>query len=509
MAILIIDMGTRNLKFSLFDDKDGLDLIKTKAIQIGILNENTMARELAKGYQAMAGLASINNTVIIPGRANTNSMSEVFPELEYYDNNKDMNNRIVREIYSRIVSERNKTVKDWIVQEDNSLQNYKNVFASAMMESYYASLVKIAKASGIKKYMITKPQANITNLIKNDDKVYLTIDFGHLYTEINVIGHGKVHAIRVIDQGGDQITKELQDFNKDTVEESERYKHSLTLQELDASGCNKTVAEVLKACHEIVLNVKTAFGIVPTHMYLFGGTANLAGLEEHYTKDLDLIPINPPLQVNNFREVKREETPFLVNSVGVATDLVNKKSMVNFSAPKSSLLGANLDLINKIKSFLVIPTAAIIGISVGLAGAAYIQNQGLSEKLAAQKSFLSNYESKVTSTQTTIDSKKKELLQILDNNPTSSREVYDWEILLEQFAALVPVGVSIKSIESPMGDTFIITGYSDTYDKASTMAILLRSKLFMGANIDSLTTQENIDGTPVYEFVIRASKRRI
>lgn len=176
-----------------------------------------------------------------------------------------------------------------------------------------------------------EPFALVRSLVGNDRSLVMVIDFGSHATNLSIINNGIPVYNRSVEIGGEVITKQLASLMSISLSDAEQYKLDLPIlmQQQNLTDMPKPIAEVIapvlseaqyliKIYYEQVSREKELDRIILT-----GGSAGLAGLQEHFVKNLNIRTyIGDPwariIYPQELSSVLKEIGPRYASAIGLA-----------------------------------------------------------------------------------------------------------------------------------------------------------------------------------------------
>lgn len=301
-----LDIGNHSLKIAQIKylGKDTAELLKLSRSEIskGIINNSdlpTLAEEIKK-LRNSAEIATKKVVVAIP-ESSVFSRLVVLPEVD----EKKLEQAIYYEAKQYLPIPIEEVQLEWIpvskVKTDGkNIVQYLLVAAPKKIVNTYMELMRLA---GLELLAVeTETVATARSYTYNNDfeEGVLVMDFGGSNTDISVIKGKNVIFSQSIGNGSDILTKALAtEFNLDLVK-AEQYKRAYGLLIDQAEG---KIAKALDPVMRIILNeIKKTINYfkehlrenLPTRVFIVGDGANLPGLTEYLTQNLEI-----PVSINN------------------------------------------------------------------------------------------------------------------------------------------------------------------------------------------------------------------
>jgi type IV pilus assembly protein PilM len=206
---------------------------------------------------------------------------------------------------------------DYVVigEEDNKSKEMLDVVVSVLPRSVVDEYLEVFQGTGVvPKAFELESQATARAIIpRGDNGTFLVADIGKMVTDVFVAASGVVQFSAILDLGGHHITQAIEKGMRVTYDEAEvlKIKYGLVGGEKEAS-LHDTMLPVLV---DLRARLMRHYAYWQTHhsekvggniecIYLTGGGANLRGLEEYLSTELDVkvVVSNPWVNVRSFEE---------------------------------------------------------------------------------------------------------------------------------------------------------------------------------------------------------------
>lgn len=206
-----------------------------------------------------------------------------------------------------------------IIYPKNLIDSYRNLVEKLLVNPYSLDITNnsIRKLSSI---------AEIYNvdLIKKEESV-LYLDLGHKNINLSIVNNNKLEFIRVIPIGGIEIDKFIVDLNGISMEEAEEVKKTQVEvgKHRKENELNDGVVEVIEGWLDdlnriIQFYTNKSNGKKINHIYLYGGTSKLKGIDEYIALKTG-IETTKIITVNNIefdRNINTTTIEEYVNALG-------------------------------------------------------------------------------------------------------------------------------------------------------------------------------------------------
>ncbi|WP_346929779.1 pilus assembly protein PilM [Clostridium sp.] len=206
-----------------------------------------------------------------------------------------------------------------IIYPKNLIDSYRNLAEKLLVNPYSLDITNnsIRKLSSI---------AEIYNvdLIKKEESI-LYLDLGHKNINLSIVNNNKLEFIRVIPIGGIEIDKFIADLKGISMEEAEEVKKTQVEvgKHRKENELNDGVVEVIEGWLDdlnriIQFYTNKSNGKKINHIYLYGGTSKLKGIDEYIALKTG-IETTKIITVNNIEFDKKINTTTIeeyVNALG-------------------------------------------------------------------------------------------------------------------------------------------------------------------------------------------------
>ncbi|MEG2288732.1 MAG: pilus assembly protein PilM [Clostridium sp.] len=238
----------------------------------------------------------ISRELIVPYVENYNELSN----LVHYEIERflaiNLNNYVIQfmSLEEIIVDNLRKQKLFAIIYPKNIIDNYRNLTHSLLMNPYSLDITN----NSIKKIKNMATVYNSDLIDKNECAMYL--DMGNRTIDISIVNGEDLEFIRIMPVGGSEITNYIVSCEHVSIEDAEKIKAT----KVDV-GINRTENELNNGVADIIddwladLNRIIQFytnksnGKKIKHIYLYGGTSKLKGIDEHiaFRTEIDAIKI--------------------------------------------------------------------------------------------------------------------------------------------------------------------------------------------------------------------------
>lgn len=169
-----------------------------------------------------------------------------------------------------------------IIYPKNLIESYRNLAEKLLLNPYALDISNnsIRKLSSI---------ADIYNVdLINKEESILYLDLGYKSVDLSIVNNNKLEFIRVMPIGGIEIDRFIADFNGISMEEAEEIKKTQVEvgKHRKENQLNDGVVEVIEGWLEdlnriIQFYTNKSNGKKISHIYLYGGTSKLRGIDEY------------------------------------------------------------------------------------------------------------------------------------------------------------------------------------------------------------------------------------
>jgi type IV pilus assembly protein PilM len=206
-----------------------------------------------------------------------------------------------------------------IIYPKNIIDSYRNLANKLLLNPYSLDITNnsIRKLSNI---------ADIYNvdLIEKEESV-LYLDLGYKTINLSIVNDNKLEFIRVMPSGGIEIDKFISDFNQISMDEAEEIKKTQVHvgKHRKENELNDGVVEVIEQWLDdlnriIQFYTNKSNGKKINHIYLYGGTSKLKGIDEYIALKTQ-IDTTKIITANNIEFDKKIDTTTIeeyVNALG-------------------------------------------------------------------------------------------------------------------------------------------------------------------------------------------------
>lgn len=211
-----------------------------------------------------------------------------------------------------------------IIYPKNLIESYRNLAEKLLLNPYALDISNnsIRKLSSI---------ADIYNVdLINKEESILYLDLGYKSVDLSIVNNNKLEFIRVMPIGGIEIDRFIADFNGISMEEAEEIKKTQVEvgKHRKENQLNDGVVEVIEGWLEdlnriIQFYTNKSNGKKISHIYLYGGTSKLRGIDEYISLKTG-IETTKIITANNIEFSKNVNTTTIeeyVNALGALVRL--------------------------------------------------------------------------------------------------------------------------------------------------------------------------------------------
>lgn len=211
-----------------------------------------------------------------------------------------------------------------IIYPKNLIKSYRNLAEKLLLNPYALDISNnsIRKLSSI---------ADIYNVdLINKEESILYLDLGYKSVDLSIINNNKLEFIRVMPIGGIEIDRFIADLNEISMEEAEEIKKTQVEvgKRRKENQLNDGVVEVIEGWLEdlnriIQFYTNKSNGKKISHIYLYGGTSKLRGIDEYIALKTG-IETTKIITANNIEFSKNVNTTTIeeyVNALGALVRL--------------------------------------------------------------------------------------------------------------------------------------------------------------------------------------------
>ncbi len=211
-----------------------------------------------------------------------------------------------------------------IIYPKNLIESYRNLAEKLLLNPYALDISNnsIRKLSSI---------ADIYNVdLINKEESILYLDLGYKSVDLSIVNNNKLEFIRVMPIGGIEIDRFIADFNGISMEEAEEIKKTQVEvgKHRKENPLNDGVVEVIEGWLEdlnriIQFYTNKSNGKKISHIYLYGGTSKLRGIDEYVSLKTG-IETTKIITANNIEFSKNVNTTTIeeyVNALGALVRL--------------------------------------------------------------------------------------------------------------------------------------------------------------------------------------------
>ncbi|MEG0307762.1 MAG: pilus assembly protein PilM [Clostridium sp.] len=263
----------------------------------------------------------ISRELIVPYVENYNELSN----LVHYEIERflaiNLNNYVIQfmRLEEIIVDNLRKQKLFAIIYPKNIIDNYRNLTHSLLMNPYSLDITN----NSIKKIKNMATVYNSDLIDKNECAMYL--DMGNRTIDISIVNRENLEFIRIMPVGGSEITNYIVSCEHVSIEDAEKIKATKVDVGINRPGneLNNGVADIiddwLADLNRIIqFYTNKSNGKKIKHIYLYGGTSKLKGIDEHiaFRTEIDAIKIRTidNIEFNNSANTRTVEE--YINALG-------------------------------------------------------------------------------------------------------------------------------------------------------------------------------------------------
>ncbi len=346
IRLISLDIGSSDIKIVEGQVKGGklkvYNMRKIKSpediIQDGeLFNEQSILLKL-KEEMKTSGVRT-KNIAVVSSSSTIISREIIVP---YVDNNEELktlvnyeieqflainlNNYVIQfmRLEEVIVDEVRKQKIFTIIYPKNLIESYRNLAEKLLLNPYALDISN----NSIRKLSSTTDIYNVDLINKEESILYL--DLGYKSVDLSIVNNNKLEFIRVMPIGGIEIDKFIADLNGISMEEAEEIKKAQVEvgKHRKENQLNDGVVEVIEGWLEdlnriIQFYTNKSNGKKISHIYLYGGTSKLRGIDEYITLKTG-IETTKIITANNIEFSKNVNTTTIeeyVNALGALVRL--------------------------------------------------------------------------------------------------------------------------------------------------------------------------------------------
>ncbi len=206
-----------------------------------------------------------------------------------------------------------------IIYPKNIVDSYRNLAASLSLNPYSLDITN----NSIRKLNFLSNVYNSDLIDKNEVSMY--IDLGSNNINISILNKGKLEFIRVMPTGGSEIDKFIASYIQVSISEAEEIKKN----EVDVSlnreenGLNEGVVEIIEEwvsnlTRIIQFYTNKSAGQKVKHIYLYGGTSKLKGIDQYIAirTEIDAIKIRTVDNIEFDKNLNTTTIEEYINALG-------------------------------------------------------------------------------------------------------------------------------------------------------------------------------------------------
>jgi len=306
--------------------QDG-ELFNEESILLKLKEEMKTSRVRTKNIALVSSSSTIiSREIIVPYVENNEELKTLVNyEIEQFLA-INLNNYVIQfmRLEEVMVDEVRKQKIFTIIYPKNLIESYRNLAEKLLLNPYALDISNnsIRKLSSI---------ADIYNVdLINKEESILYLDLGYKSVDLSIINNNKLEFIRVMPIGGIEIDRFIADLNEISMEEAEEIKKTQVEvgKRRKENQLNDGVVEVIEGWLEdlnriIQFYTNKSNGKKISHIYLYGGTSKLRGIDEYIALKTG-IETTKIITANNIEFSKNVNTTTIeeyVNALGALVRL--------------------------------------------------------------------------------------------------------------------------------------------------------------------------------------------
>jgi len=306
--------------------QDG-ELFNEESILLKLKEEMKTSRVRTKNIALVSSSSTIiSREIIVPYVENNEELKTLVNyEIEQFLA-INLNNYVIQfmRLEEVIVDEVRKEKIFTIIYPKNLIESYRNLAEKLLLNPYALDISNnsIRKLSSI---------ADIYNVdLINKEESILYLDLGYKSVDLSIVNNNNLEFIRVMPIGGIEIDKFIADLNGISMEEAEEIKKTQVEvgKHRKENQLNDGVVEVIEGWLEdlnriIQFYTNKSNGKKISHIYLYGGTSKLRGIDEYIALKTG-IDTTKIITANNIEFSKNVNTTTIeeyVNALGALVRL--------------------------------------------------------------------------------------------------------------------------------------------------------------------------------------------
>ncbi|WP_346847194.1 pilus assembly protein PilM [uncultured Clostridium sp.] len=306
--------------------QDG-ELFNEESILLKLKEEMKTSRVRTKNIALVSSSSTIiSREIIVPYVENNEELKTLVNyEIEQFLA-INLNNYVIQfmRLEEVIVNEVRKEKIFTIIYPKNLIESYRNLAEKLLLNPYALDISNnsIRKLSSI---------ADIYNVdLINKEESILYLDLGYKSVDLSIVNNNNLEFIRVMPIGGIEIDKFIADLNGISMEEAEEIKKTQVEvgKHRKENQLNDGVVEVIEGWLEdlnriIQFYTNKSNGKKISHIYLYGGTSKLRGIDEYIALKIG-IDTTKIITANNIEFSKNVNTTTIeeyVNALGALVRL--------------------------------------------------------------------------------------------------------------------------------------------------------------------------------------------
>lgn len=306
--------------------QDG-ELFNEESILLKLKEEMKTSRVRTKNIALVSSSSTIiSREIIVPYVENNEELKTLVNyEIEQFLA-INLNNYVIQfmRLEEVIVDEVRKQKIFTIIYPKNLIESYRNLAEKLLLNPYALDISN----NSIRKLSSTADIYNVDLINKEESILYL--DLGYKSVDLSIINNNKLEFIRVMPIGGIEIDRFIADLNEISMEEAEEIKKTQVEvgKRRKENQLNDGVVEVIEGWLEdlnriIQFYTNKSNGKKISHIYLYGGTSKLRGIDEYISLKTG-IETTKIITANNIEFSKNVNTTTIeeyVNALGALVRL--------------------------------------------------------------------------------------------------------------------------------------------------------------------------------------------
>lgn len=340
---LAIDIGTRNIK--LIVAKENMkNIILERAIEIAtpknsfydgeIKDANTIKNSVEKAIldnkiKCKKTICTLQSTSII-------TREIILP----FAKDKELKNMVLYQIEQYLPIMMDEYVIEYRILEELKEEEGKKLklLVAAMPKKIAEGYFNLLKDMGLKPYALDINSNAISKAFNRElkindenislDKTVAVIDLGNTFTNITILENGIYKFSRIIEHGGRNIDLSIANSFDISIEEAEGKKIELgNLNGVKEDQLSYRILNelIVSSVEDGVDNIRRIFKFYTSRstgnkidaIYLYGGSSNIEGIEEFYSKmfNIPTFVIKKTNMIKFSKEIDEEKIPCYINAI--------------------------------------------------------------------------------------------------------------------------------------------------------------------------------------------------